>query len=246
MPKGPEVPPLQRAPVRPGDPTIGRYVVRNDDANWVANANDFWNGLNWFWLLPGNFTNTQYYWAYPWEYTTSRNSFVNSVNLALTEGHGDWWLFSTLSNCCDLVDINTIPGGYGSSASGQLRFWAIHSCEVVPAPDDTANWPNPWWSIFKGLHSVVGYRTVMFINDDVGFPFGFMLSIGMPVVSAWLSTVHGASAYSGNPTYPAHGGIVRPMGRASAITVCGRENDTVYDTTNIGPPSCLRVFWYPD
>jgi hypothetical protein len=86
----------------------------------------------------------------------------------------------------------------------------------------------------------------MFINDDVGFPFGFMLSIGMPVVSAWLSTVHGASAYSGNPTYPAHGGIVRPMGRASAITVCGRENDTVYDTTNIGPPSCLRVFWYPD
>lgn len=244
-PSGTGVPPVTRAPLR-GDPTVGRYVVRNDNPNWVANANEFWGGLTFFAPLAANFTNSQYYWAYPWEYTSSRNSFVNSVNVALTEGHGDWWLFSTLRNCCDLVDINTIPGGYGSVVGGKLRFWAIHSCEVVPAPEDTATWANPWWNVFKGLHSVVGYRTIMYIDDDIGFPFGFKLALGVPVVSAWLSTVHGASAYAGNPHAIAHGGINRPMGRASTISVCGREGDTVYDATNIGAASCLRVFWYPD
>ncbi len=261
MPTGKGVPPLPRAPVKADDPTVGRYIVRNDDANWVANANDFWNGLNaFFWLAP-NFTNAQYYWAYPWEYTTSKNSFVNKVNVALTEGHGDWWIFTTLRNCCDIVDINTIPGGYGNTTGGNLRFWAIHSCEVVPAPDDTANWPNPWWNIFKGLHSVVGYRTIMYINDDAGFPFGFRLALGMPFVSSWLSAVHNLSAYSSNPAAICHGGnkpgdscnytgpnniFCKPMGRASAIVVCGHENDSIYNTQNVGQANCLTIFWYPD
>lgn len=262
MPTGEGVPPLPRAPVKPGDPTVGRYVVRNDNPGWVTDANEFWNGLTAFsWLFGPKFTNAQYYWAYPWEYTTSKNYFVNNVNVALAEGHGDWWLFTTLSNCCDIVDINTIPGGYGTSAGGNLRFWAIHSCEVVPAPDDTANWANTWWNIFKGLHSVVGYRTIMWINDDVGGPFGFNLALGMPFVSSWLSAVHNSSAYADDAAMICHGGhwpgdicnytgpntiFCKPMGRASAIAVCGHENDNIYNTQDVAQANCLIIFWYPD
>jgi hypothetical protein len=243
MPTGEGVPPLPRAPVKEDDPTVGRYVVRNDDPNWVANANEFWNGLTAIPSLAPNFTNAQYYWAYPYEYTTSKNDFVNSVNVALTEAHGDWWLFTTLQNCCDVVDINTIPGGYGTSAGGNLCFWAIHSCEVVPAPEDTANWPNPWWNIFKGLHAVVGYRTIMYIDDDVGYPFGYNLAIGIPFVSAWFSAVQGSSAYASGPRWYCHGAN-KLMGRACAIVVCGHENDNIYDTQVLAPANCLNVYWY--
>ena len=164
MPADKEVPPLPQSPPKPDDPTVGRYVVRNADSGFVTNANEFWIGLA---VLPGiipgianNFTNAQYYWAYPWEYTDYKNSYVNSENIALTEAHGDWWAFTTSSDDQDFVYINTFSGGYGGSAGGNLCFWAIKACEVIPSPDDTANWADPWWNVFSGLHAVVGYRTV--------------------------------------------------------------------------------------
>jgi hypothetical protein len=261
MPKGEGVPPLPRTPAKPDDPTVGRYVVRNDSAGFVEDANNFWNGLTSNPSSAPLFTNAQYFWAYPWEYTTSKNNFVNSVNVALTEAHGDWWLFSTLKNCCDLVDINTIPGGYGASAGGNLRFWAIKACEPVPAPDDTPNWSDPWWNIFKGLHAVVGYRTIAYIYDEVGFPFGHNLAIGMSFVNSWLSAAHNSSAYASNPAAICHGGhnpgdfctytgpntiFCKPMGRACAIVVRGHENDSVYNTEVLAPANSLNVYWYGD
>jgi hypothetical protein len=237
--------------LNPPDPTVGRYVVRDDDSNWVADANEFWAGLEFslpfFTTGAPLFTNSQYYWAEPRLFTNQEQFFVDSVNVALIEVHGDWWLYSTEKNCCDLVNIQTIPSpGYGSSTGGHLSYWIIHSCEVVPGPDDTANWPDPWWNIFGGVHSVVGYRTIMYIDDDVGFPYGFDLTFFAPVVSAWLNTVSSAGAYSGGPRANAHGGINRPMGRASTISTCGREDDTVFNTAALPRAGCLRIFWYPD
>jgi uncharacterized protein DUF6345 len=240
-------PALQTLP----DPTVGRYVVRNDDSNWVADANEFWAGLKFslpfFTTGAPFFTNSQYYWAEPRLFTNEEQFFVDDVNVALIEVHGDWWLYSTNMNCCALVDIQNIPSpGYGSSTGGDLCYWIIHSCEVVPGPDDTASWPDPWWNIFGGVHSVVGYRTIMYIDDDVGFPYGFNLTFFAPVVSAWLNTVSSASAYSGGPRANAHGGINRPMGRASTISTCGREDDTVFNTAALPRANCLRIFWFPD
>jgi hypothetical protein len=59
--------------MKPGDPTVGRYVVRNDDSNWVANANEFWGGLTTF-FGGAFFTDSQYYWAYPFEFSTNEAS----------------------------------------------------------------------------------------------------------------------------------------------------------------------------
>jgi len=240
-------------PERPGDPTVGRYVVRNDNSNWVANANELWGGLTSFF---GGFlfTDAQYFWAEPWEFTSNEAAFVNSVNLAENEVHGDWWLFSTLSNCCDLVDLTTIPAseGYGAAHGGHLDYWILHSCEVVPSaadapcPTDSRAWWTPWFNLFQGMHTVVGYRTIMWIDDDVTGPYGLSLRFGAPVVSAWFNATTSAAGYQGNPTYPAHCGRTPPMGRPSTVSACGRQNDWVYDTTALPPANCLINFWQPN
>ena len=252
-PSKPIVPAPRRAPARPQggpalrDPIVGRYVVRNDDAGWVNNANGFWNGLASTWTS-NLFTNAQYYWAEPRLFTIEKNTFVNAVNLALFEAHGDWWLTSTLKNCCDLVNINgDIPSpGYGPSANGSLADWVIHSCEVVPAPDDTANWPDPWWTVFGGVRNILGYRTIMYINDSAGAPYGTSLGNLAPVVSAWLNDVMSLNAYSGHPSATAHGNISRPMGRPSSISMCGHDGDSVLSTSPLGRAGCLTVWWFPD
>jgi hypothetical protein len=238
---------------KPGDPTVGRYVVRNDDPNWVANANEFMAGLDTFF---GNFffTNSQYFWAEPFEFNTNEASFINSVNIADNEVHGDWWLFSTLKNCCDLVDITAIPAseGYGAANHGSLDYWVLHSCEVVPsaidAPCQTDNrpWWTPWFNVFQGLHTVVGYRTIMWIDDDVTGPYAVSLRFGAPVVSAWFNATTSAAGYQGNPTFGAHCGRTPPMGRPSTVSVCGRQNDWVYDTSALPPANCVINFWQPN
>jgi len=235
------------APPRSKDPVVGRYVVRNDDPGWVNDANAFWSSLS----STGTgslFNNAQYYWAEPRLFTNQKDSFINAMNLAVVEVHGDWWLFSTLQNCCDLVNINgDIPSpGYGPSANGSLADWVIHSCEVVPSPDDTNTWPTPWWTVFGGVRNVVGYRTIMYISDGAGGPYGTSLGQVAPVVSSWLSDVMSLNAYSGHPTAMAHGGITRPMGRPSTISMCGHDGDSVLSTSSLGRANCLTVWWFPD
>lgn len=229
------------------DPIVGRYVVRNDNQGWVNDANAFWSSLASTWTA-SLFTNSQYYWAEPRLFTTQKNSFINAMNLALIEVHGDWWLFSTLKNCCDLVNIDgDIPSpGYGPSANGRLANWIIHSCEVVPAPEDVGTWPKPWWTIFGGLRNVVGYRTIMYISDGAGGPYGTSVGNLAPIVSSWLSDVISLNAYSGHPKTAAHGGISRPMGRPSTISMCGHDGDSALSTASLGRAGCLTVWWFPD
>ena len=225
------------------DPWVGRYVVRNDYSGWVNSANKFWNGLQAS-GYGGNFTNKQYYWAYPNQIEGSKNSYVNSVHVADIEGHGDWWIWSTLSNCCDVVRVDDIPSpGLGGSAGGRLAYLIIHSCEVVPSAADTASWPTKWWHVFGGLHSVFGYRTIMYIDDGVMYPFGIHMAQGANLVSAWLNDVVGSSMYTGSNGTTMHG-TWKPYGRPSTISVCGHDGDSVYSTYNLGPATCLVNHWY--
>ena len=228
------------------DPVVARYVVRNDYIGWVNSANAFWGGLAGSPTGP-LFTNAQYYWAEPRLFTNEAWFFINTAHVALTEVHGNWWFFTTLRNDSDGVDITTYtPPGYGAVAGGSLCYWIIHSCEVIPAPDDTAQWPDPWWNVFGGLHSALGYRTVMYIDDGVAGPYGSDIGWVAPAVSAWLNETAASSAYYGNPTAPNHDGINKPMGRGATISMCGREDDSVFNTSAQPSAGCLRIFWWPD
>jgi hypothetical protein len=235
----------EQAPVQPGDPTVGRYVVRNDAQGWVDSANGFYANLMLANFLgsPIPFTDAQYYWAEPFEFLSDKDSFVNSVNLALNEVHGNWGLFSTRDNQDDLVSLSNVPaGGYG----GALAYWILHSCEVIPTATDETTSFDVWWNIFQGMHAAVGYRTEMWINDGVTSPFGLSMGLGAAVVSAWFQSIASNSLYGANDAIylDANRNINEPMGRASAIAVCGHGDDTANDIGSLGPASCLTEWWF--
>jgi hypothetical protein len=234
---------------------VGRYVVRDDYPQWVTNANNFLSNLQ----IPSavaNFVNSQYYWAYPYLFTSSKNSYINSVQIADIEVHGNWHVFSTEKNCCDLVHLADIPAdGYGGGGGGSLAYWIIHSCEVIPTPTDYSAADrhlafDDWFRIFNGLHAVVGYRTEMWIGDSVIPTFASKIAKGAPFVSTWLQAVHDDTpdyhtSWGADQLY--HDGnrnIDEPMGRPSAVFVCGHGYDTVLQTQNLGRPRCLREMWY--
>ncbi len=236
-------------PRTPNDPTVGRYVVRNDSGDWVTSANNFFANLQLgaAFGIPLSFTNSQYYWAEPFEFVSDKDSFVNSVNIALNEVHGNWGLFSTRDNHDDLVDLSSIPSsGYGGGDGGSLAYWILHSCEVIPTQTDETTSFNVWWNIFNGLHAAVGYRTEMWINDGVTGPFGLSVGLGASVVSAWLSAVSSNNDYGSNDKDYLDGNrnIEEPMGRASAIVVCGHSDDTAFDLGSLGPANCLTEWWF--
>ncbi|PYX87110.1 MAG: hypothetical protein DMG67_19925 [Acidobacteria bacterium] len=116
----------------------------------------------------------------------------------------------------------------------------------APCASDSRPWWHPWFNVFKGLHTVVGYRTIMYIDDDVGGPYGVNLRFGAPVVSAWFNATLSAPDYFFRPTAGAHCGNSPPMGKPSTVSVCGRQNDWVYDTSALPPAGCLINFWQPN
>jgi hypothetical protein len=248
MPEHPQKLVAAAAPA-PGDPTVGRYVVRNDTDEWVKSANEFMSGLklaeSWFHGIP--FTDQQYYWAEPWVFTSDKDDYINSVHVGLNEVHGNWWWFSTRDNNDDGVNLSDIPAsGYGSRRFGPtLAYWIIHSCEVIPTATDESTSFDVWWNIFKGLHATVGYRTEMWIDDDVTGGFGEAIGLGAAVVPAWLQAVATNDSYDDGDTYhDGNRGIDEPMGRASAIAVTGHGDDIVSNVAPLGPANSLTEWWF--
>ena len=238
---------------------LGRYIVRDDTNQWYKDSNAYLAQLQTPFGFPfptvASFVDSQYYWAEPWIFTTDKDDFINSVHIAENEVHGNWHLFSTEKNCCDLVNLETDipPQGYGpNSAEGaKLAYWIIHSCEVIPTPTDYSPADqhkayDPWWTIFNGIHAVLGYRTEMWIADSVMSTFGAFVALGAPVVPAWLSTVSGDTRdYGGSQLYfDGNRQMNEPMGRASAILVTGHEGDRIVDVQGLGRPGSLTMWWY--
>lgn len=243
--------PRPHAQIRPRNnrPTIGRYVVRQDNAGWVASANSFLSGLRASSLFNPSFApiDRQYYWAEPRLFTDENHQFVDGVQVALTEVHGNWGLFTTLKNNADFVRLDGIPSdGYGGAdGAGSLAYWILHSCEVIPTATDTTTSYDVWWNIFNGLHSALGYRTEMWINDEITMKFGFAAGLGAPMVSNWLSTIINDDSYPATDTYfDENVDMKQPMGRPSAITVLGHSDDTIFDTAPLSRPSTLQQWWF--
>jgi hypothetical protein len=254
---------LTDAPLHPGDTIhkrgprpdikVGRYVVREDAWEFVTNAINFLKGLQRpFFFLPSlfaNFIDSQYFWAQSFMFTTDKNNYINSVHLAHVEAHGNWHGFSTLHSGDDWVSLSAIPEeGYGGGAGGILSYWLIRSCSVIPSPDDYApkDWRmafDPWFRLFNGLHAVAGARTPLWIADHSNPAFGRRLALGAEFVFGWLETVENDPSNAGHPIDP-HSG--KPIGKASAVAVCGHQSDRVWQVENLGRPSCLIQYWYAD
>lgn len=231
--------------------TLGRYVVREDNSGWVASANSFWDSVTaGAALVPGGptFKNSQYYWAEPRLFLDEKDYFVNSVNMALTEVHGNWGLFTTYKNYGDKVELGNIPDtGYGGAAQGALAYWILHSCEVIPTQTDENTSFDVWWNVFNGLHAALGYRTEMWINDQISTAFGTLVGLGAPVVSSWLNTIIADNDYQNVPSntyYDDNRSMNEPMGRPSAVAVTGHGDDTAMMIDPLPKPSSLTEWWF--
>ena len=229
--------------------TVGRYVVRADSPDWLNSATAFIESLESASSLGGtlSFTDDQYLAAVPDMFISQKNSFINSVQIALNEVHGNWGEFSTYKSNGDIVTLAEIgaAGGLGADAGGCLAYWILHSCEVIPTQTDEPTSFDVWWQIFQGLHSVMGYRTDMWINDNVTSNFGLWVGLGAGVVPAWFLEVATNSLYGPNDLLytDSNRGISEPLGRPSSVSVCGHVDDTAHEIAGLEKPTCLFEFW---
>jgi len=241
--------------VQPEKIKYGRYLLRNDDPGWTVDTQGFRTNIDATNALIRTFVpslppvdNAQYYWNYPWLWeptgspaTDFSPSFPGSVNVALIEGHGGQWIISTLSNCCDVIDLPKITGFGGYHTPSELTDYVIwQSCDVVPAPGDPYgfNYVSPaspfdvWFGMFDGMRGTYGYRTTMNIWNGVGAKFGGDLGIGAANLSAWFTEC------SNNVFH--HGG---GWNYGSAVLISGHEGDSLYDTCPLPPPGSLTIWW---
>jgi len=160
-------------------------------------------------------------------FITQKNRLYQQCSDRIERSPWDLVEFTTYKNYGDIVTLAEIAeaGGLGSNAGGCLAYWILHSCEVIPTQTDEAISFDIWWQIFHGLHSVVGYRTDMYIDDQVTTNFGLWVGLGAGVVSAWIVEVAASNAY-GTDTYLDAIGVSRNLMTASAVGVCGHLDDT--------------------
>jgi hypothetical protein len=231
--KGEASPLPENSAIAENDPTVGRYVVRDDSWDWVDDARDFKLGLMTFHLPGMTITFGDYLWNEPRFSTTQENSFVDKWNITLIEGHGNNWLFTTAGNCCDVVNLNSSQPPYGNRPGSSMRYLILKGCDIIPSPQDRTDWPNPWWGIFKGLRQAIGFRTSMWINDNISLPFAIFLGLGGRILDSWFAACNGNGYHDGN------------MGYGCIVMIPGHESDTIY-MTSAAPPATetgLTVWW---
>jgi hypothetical protein len=245
--------------------SVGEFANADwpNSSAYLDMANSFLSGLNTGHVFaPGEppFNRTIWWTAYSWQLNSpSSKQWMNAVNVAYTEPHGDWWLNTALRNNADFWYINKIGTGgnpgFGAAAGGSLATWVIMSCEVVPSYYDLQNQIGgngngggaftPWWPVFQGLHNVIGFRTEMLYPDDaLQFGFGEDAAFGGDINAAWFNEV---AANDGNDgTYQSqhlNGNPQVHWDRASTM-IDGRDlGQSIYSVGAQSASSTLWNFW---
>jgi hypothetical protein len=170
---------------------------------------------------------------------TDKKFFLNSIPVAHVETHGlPGFLLTSQNAGVKLAQT----GGYGvDEEQGQLRLLVLHSCEVIQSHDDNANWYQTWFAVFRGLHTVVGYRTKA-LMDGVPAAFGVHVVSGRPILRSWIAEVAAVPDYLKGQLVDSTGGA-KPLGRPAAVTVCTHDQDTRTELVDISNPPCLVNYW---
>jgi hypothetical protein len=252
----------RRALGNPNQITLGQYVNRectSGPPNCLDMANAYVSGFdNPLAALLGfpAIDRTQYYWAYSFEVLGAANAYLNAVNVAYTNPHGDWWLNTTIGNYVPTGDpwtVNQIGTGgnpgYGAAAGGRLATWIIDSCEIIPSYYDlqysTGNgWTafNNWWPVFQGLHRALGFRTQMLLGENaMNTDIAFLMSLGAPAESAFYNEVAAQGAF---PTYlDAHLNLTVQYDRVSTMSDGRNLSESIYSVQGQSAATELVNHW---
>jgi hypothetical protein len=239
--------------------TVGEFVNQDWPTSpaYIDMANHFLSGLT---SVNGAVTYSRTLWwtAYSWQVNgPNSKNFMNAVNIAYTVPHGDWLLNTCLGNYGDLWYVNKIGvggnPGFGAAAGGKLSTWVIMSCEVIPSFYDRQHEVggdgngqhafDAWWGVFQGMHSAVGFRTIMWYpDDDTNYSFGQLAAQGFDVVTAWFQAV--AAHHSSEGTYlDTHLNQTVHYDRASAMVDARNLGQPIYNVTSQSKATQLWNFW---
>jgi hypothetical protein len=238
---------------------IGRFVMSDTDLTTPAFLPDAVNFLKSLQANAANgpkrglvpFVDLRYFWDAPQIYTSDKEVYINAVELAFSVGYGDALTLFMDGKTWKPVRISDIPpSGYGNGA-GYLAQWIVHAGAFLPsgseyAPADVHKVFDPWWSVFNGLHSVMGYRTDAQAYDGVPPVAAKNIALGTSVVWSWLSAVINAPAYNPDHFYgfnPITGEKIW-WGRPAAISQCEYTDENAYALNFLGRPDCLYAWWY--
>jgi|GEM_PF-362024 hypothetical protein len=226
---------------RAADREIGGYVDRAED-RFVRNVWNFVKNFQGWKTIGGNrYQEVQYYWAEPFEFNTSHQSFLDKMDLAYVAGHGSAYYIQTNKSTSTGVDLRNCPG-YGDLVNGgDLEFLIIESCSTVASAPEASNWWSPWGnSIFKGLHQLVGFRTISWSDNGIPNRFAQKLKANGCVWQSWFQAVNEERAYS---SY-SEDGVAYP-GYASTILYVSTENDRLggYAADPAGGSAGMKTWW---
>lgn len=197
----------------------GAYVCRYENGA----VNEAWNFIK-------HFSYDQYYWAYPFEFTTSDSTYIDNMDIAFFSGHGSNFRLTTYENWGDPVDFGS---GLVSLGDLDLETITIDTCSTVPAPIDRADWADPWWDVFHRLHQFLGFRTTGWYNGTVEDNYAKNLIAGQRFIDAWFNAANSVR----DGMYPGYCAVVWAYPQGS---YAGAHNDTYYNMCN-DPPYNLSI-----
>lgn len=129
----------------------------------------------------------QYYWAYDYLFNgSSHSNYIDDQDLVFISGHGNSYIWQSIQSPSQIIDFRNSPG-YGDK---DLEFLIIESCSTVASAPEASNWWSPWAKMFKGLHQLLGFRTLSYSDNGIPNQFAKNLKSNQYVWQAWFNAVN--------------------------------------------------------
>jgi hypothetical protein len=143
--------------------------------------------VNETWAFLKHFTYEHYYWAEPLVFTTHNHLYADNMDTAFFSGHGGHFSITTYENWGDPVNF---ADGSVSLGDVDLEFLTIDACSVAPSPIERADWASGWWTVFKGLHQILSFRTTGWYDARVEDRYALNLLSGQKYMDAWFNAAN--------------------------------------------------------
>jgi hypothetical protein len=197
---------------------IGGYVDRAEE-RFVRNV---WNFIKEFQTYQAvgsqSWKYSQYYYMQPYMFTTANDSWTDSMDFIFASGHGNTYYLQTNQSTSTGVSFSSDMASGDGLGDYNAEYLVIESCLTVASLAESSDpWSN-WMDTLKGLHQIVGFRTVSYSDNGIPNNYARKLKAGGCVWNSWFNAVNEERSYAYGTFYP---------GMASAIFYDGTRYDTL-------------------
>lgn len=134
----------------------------------------------------------QYYYAAPYMFTSSNNSYVDYEDVSFYCGHGSSYWMSAGSG----ANVTNMPLG-----DAWCKFMIFFSCQTVVSAPESSTWWTPYCNMFKGMRMLLGFRSLASAaTTDIPFDFSARLKANWTVKDAWFSSIDDERYWIFNPS----------------------------------------------